>query len=102
MRRREQEPDDRHEDELDADQQDQQADELAEVDGGALGRRQQQRAERLGLALPLEGRGSSASVPENATVTQRMPAAASSIARPSRTNANAKMSTHDTAKNTVV
>jgi hypothetical protein len=44
----------------------------------------------------------SASVPAKATAIQRMPAAAPSNATPCFTNANEKISTHDTAKNSVV
>src|SRR5581483_8717685 len=44
----------------------------------------------------------SASVPEKAIAIHRMPAAASSRARPSRTNAKENTSTHATAKKSVV
>ena len=44
----------------------------------------------------------SASVPEKAIAIHRIPAAASSNARPSFTNPKEKTSTHDTAKNAVV
>ena len=74
---------------------------LADVDRRPRRRRQQQRPQRLAVALALEGAAERQRA-ENAIAIHRMPAAASSTACPSLTNAKANTSTHDTAKNSVV
>ena len=75
--------------------------ELADVDRGTIGGREQQRPQRIGVALSLEG-AAERQRPAEGDCDPEDPAAASATSRPSRTRANANTTTTDRAKNIVV
>ena len=76
--------------------------ELADVQRRALGIGDINSPRSVSFCRSRSNARPSASVPEKAIATHRIPAAASSTARPSRTNPNANTRTHDTAKKSVV